>query len=122
MSSVSQFAAGGRIKSIQRGVISTNESRPQSDTNLFLGTGSATITAVDTTKSILHYLGTSTNYGNTSVSGFYNSGNNTSFNIFAYLQLTNSTTVTANAGFTALQNSGTAFPLVSVSWQLVEYY
>lgn len=85
MSTFSQFG-GGAIKSMQRGVITLSG-----------GAGTATVTSVDTAKSVLHHLGLSS-----AASG---SGN-------ATLVLTDATTITAAFGAT----SGT------VSWQLVEFY
>lgn len=87
---------GGRaIKSIQRGVISMPDG----------GSGgtishTATVTSVNTSKADLTYLG--------------NNSSGTGANSLAYLQLTNSTTITATR---ATSGSATA-----VSWQLVEYY
>ena len=79
------FGVGGSpIKSIQRGVI------------VVPSPGVATITAVDTTKSVLTHLGMDVTAG-------IGPG---------LLVLTNSTTITATA-------SGTSG---SISWQLVEHY
>lgn len=98
MSNLSQFGGGG-IKSIQRGNITVN----------IAGTGTtysntATITAVDTSKSVLSLLGhtfpASTNFGPA----------------VARLELTNGTTVTAFAG-----HSGGAVGNYIVGWQVVEY-
>lgn len=84
------------IKSIQRGVI-----------NLALGasTGTATITAVNTLKTELRFLGSN---GNTSVA---------TNEALAYLTLTNATTVTLSRA-----NSGGGNGNTSVSWELTEYY
>lgn len=102
MSSLSQFAQSGKIKSIQRGVVS-------------IGTGvsssSVTITAVDTSKSILHYLGQS--------SAAYNSGYGTFGSgaaATAYLTLTNSTTITASRVIAGTNNTQ------YIGYQIVEYY
>lgn len=79
------FGVGGSpIKSIQRGIIT-----------IAVGTATATITAVDTTKSVLSYLGTKLTAGSDT----------------ATLVLTDSTTITATM-------TGTG----QVSWQLVEHY
>lgn len=84
---ISDFQLGGAFKPMQRGVIS-----------LTSGTGTATITAVDTTKARLRHLGlsagSSTVYGN------------------GTLVLTNSTTITA----TITTGSG------AISWELEELY
>lgn len=97
MSTLSQFAQGGKIKSIQRGLTTLNNSTSSS---------SVIINSVDTSKSILYHLGTST----ASTGGDYNRT--------VYLTLTNSTTITV-AGAT---NAGIFGDSVTVSWQLVEYY
>jgi len=76
------------IKSIQRGATAANTS--------------ATITAVDTSKSVLYHLGTSC------TSGVAYTGD------FARAVLTNSTTITFTCG------SASNSPVVG--WQLVEYY
>jgi hypothetical protein len=98
MSSLTQFVgAGGRIKSIQRGVVSIGA---------FSNSSTTTISAVDTSKSILSFLGQDTSTANAA---------SLIFNRIAYLSLTNSTTITATANA-----SGSS--ALTVSWQLVEYY
>lgn len=92
MSNLMQFAGG--VKSVQRGVISLTPSAG-------LGTGTATITAVDTTKSVVMWLGqrhTANDYGN----------------INSRVELTNSTTVTAYVS--------AAGALTEIGWQVVEFY
>lgn len=103
MSTLSQFAQTGKIKSIQRGTISVG---PTSTT------ASAIISSVDTTKSILYYLGQNNATKNTLDA--YDSSDRS-----AYLTLTNSTTVTASgaAAFSSLYTE-----TLVISWQLVEYY
>ena len=92
MSTLSQFGGGG-IKSVQRGTISVN-----------CGSGSATNTAtistVDTAKSILSHLGMTTATSNV--------------NGQSHVALTNATTVTASA-------SGEGATYV-IAYQVVEYY
>lgn len=96
MSTLSQFAQTGKIKSIQRGVVT-----------LFAGSSSVIIAAVDTSKSILYHLGQSTAATSSALS--------TAVNVDTYLTLTSSTTITVNGV------GGTGFNQI-VSWQLVEYY
>lgn len=86
------------IKSIQRGTITTTTSGSSPTT------GSATISAVNTAKTELRFLGSNTNgAGNMSDSSYR-------------IALTNSTTVTATA---AAGNDGIT---QNVSWELTEYY
>lgn len=99
MSTLNQFFGGGSIKSIQRGVITI----PTNGT----GTGSATITAVDTSKSVLHLLGF----------GGYTVVDGSGTNLLSYLVLTNSTTITAAGGYSTTNG----YP-AQISWQIVEYY
>lgn len=87
MSAYTQFSSGG-IKSIQRGVISVGTT----------GTGTATVTTVDTTKTELRFLGC----GLTAVGDF------------PILVLTNATTVTATRQTTGVTTQ--------VSWELTERY
>jgi len=110
MSTLSQFSGGGRIKSIQRGIIALSSN-----------TGTYTLlTAVDTTKSILYHLGVTEN-GAVTYSNF--AGTVAVFPVQIGLELTNSTTITARASITSLPFLGaTAVDYGSVSWQLVEYY
>ncbi len=98
MSTLSQFGFGGGIKSIQRGLISMTAT----------STATATISPVNTSKSILYFLGNSTapNSGDLSYS----------INRMAYLTLTDSTTITASGAPTSTSSG------MAVSWQLVEYY
>lgn len=79
----------GSLKSIQRGVISM----------VGVYSGTATITAVDTSKTELRLLGVS---------------NTTVLADLARVVLTNATTITATRG----SNSGTS----EVSWELTEFY
>ena len=119
MSTLSQFTGGGQIKSIQSGVINLGASSG----------GTATITAVDTTKSILYHLGTTN--GIISVNQVSTIGGPSTFlggtTSQARLELTNSTTITASAVVTT--PGPAAFSVISisavygsVSWRLVEYY
>lgn len=95
MSTFSQFAGGGGIKSIQRGVITINGGG---------ATGSATITAVNTAKSELRLLG---------IGGYSNdTGNGTP--LPGRIQLASGTSVTFNSPLTAASTS-------YVSWELTEW-
>ena len=89
---INQSGGGMQIKSIQRGVIT-----------IAGGTVSATatITAVNPAKSELRYLGNI--FGGTILAGF------------AYLALTNATTITATRG-------GAPVDGTDVSWELTEWY
>ena len=89
MSTLSQFG-GGSIKSIQRGVINTTST----------ATATATISAVNPAKSILSTTGSNTHPPS---------------NIWSYLSLTNSTTITATV---SVSNANAS----AIAWQLVEYY
>lgn len=115
MNNLSQFGFGGRIKSIQRGIIPL-PSPDSFDPSTQVAT--ATITPVNTSKSILYYLGVKN--GRTIYSL---GGGSTESSVQAMIELTNSTTITATIGF----NYGNS-PSISntipptVSWQLVEYY
>jgi hypothetical protein len=82
----------GSIKSIQRGVISLSGSS---------ATATATITAVDTSKSLLNHLGTLVNTDDARQ--------------ITHLTFTNATTITATR---SASTSGTQ----EVSFQVVEYY
>jgi hypothetical protein len=96
MSTLNQFV-GNRIKSIQRGTISIGAVSTSA---------TATITSVDTTKSILIQLGS-------------NGAQNNTYSVSStdgYLVLTNATTITANKGVSGTSN------IVIVSYQIVEYY
>lgn len=85
---------GGRaIKSIQRGVITMGSGVP----------GTATISAVNPSKSELRYLGTTTQYSSVDVQYW-----------LVRVYLLNATTVAA----TAVQNGWAT----SVGWELTEYY
>lgn len=90
MSGVATYPSG--IKSIQRGVITMADPATAA---------TATIQAVNTLKTELRFLGTSSN------SGTSNAG-------FGKVVLTNSTTVTASRDGT----NGNC----SISWELTEYY
>ena len=107
MSNLSQFfGASGGIKSIQRGVISA-QSTPTT----------VTISAVDTSKSILYFLGNTSGVGlNVLGIGF--------FAVLSRIELTNSTTITCTGspifpGNPSSWSSSTTYG--TVSWQLVEY-
>ena len=93
MSTLSQFAAGG-IKSIQRGTISVNT------------TAAATITAVNTAKTMLNFCGSQSGYSN-----YYAQPNG------AMIQLTTSTQVTATA-----QSLFNLSPAAIVSYEVIEYF
>jgi hypothetical protein len=93
MSTLSQFAAGG-IKSIQRGTISVNT------------VAAATITAVNTAKTMLNFCGSQNGY-----SSPYANPNG------AMIQLTSSTQVTATA-----QSLLTLSPAAVVSYEVIEYF
>jgi hypothetical protein len=118
MSSVSQFFGGGRIKNIQRGVISITEKKRNDPFN---GIQDITINAVDTTKSILYHLGSPSNsdlegnfYWN-----YYFGG------IKVMLTLENSTTIRADVGIPLSDYYyyyGLGYQYAQVSWQLVEYF
>ena len=99
MSNLSQFGGGG-VKSVQRGTITVNIAGSATTYS-----NTATITAVDTSKSVLTLLGAaypaSTNYGPAT----------------ARVELTNSTTVTAYAG----HNSGGVGNYI-IGYQVVEFY
>jgi hypothetical protein len=95
MSTLTQFSGGG-IKSIQRGTISITS--PNS-------TATATVTSVNTAKSLLTHLGQSGYYSASSTDGLGN----------VRISLTNATTITAAAGATPNVVSYT------VSYELVEY-
>jgi hypothetical protein len=99
MSTLSQFGFGGGIKSIQRGLISMTAT----------STATATISPVNTSKSILYFLGNSTAPNSGDISS-------NSINRMAYLTLTDSTTITASGAPTSTSSG------MAVSWQLVEYY
>lgn len=93
MSNISQFGSGG-VKSIQRGVISVSSGSYSA---------TATITAVDTSKTELRYLG----------------GSGLDSNAYAAVPrvvLTNTTTITATMQYI---NGITA---TIVSWELTEFY
>ena len=94
MSNVSQFFGGG-VKSIQRGVISIDTGSTS--------TGTATITAVDTSKSMIVPLGATGASFNTAVA--------------SRLALTNSTTVTA----VARNGSGVSSQVIDVGYQVIEF-
>lgn len=91
MSLFTQFAPNS-IKSIQRGVISITNGNTSN---------TATITSVDTTKSLLNYLGGNASSGNASDAA-------------ARIVLTDATTITANR--TGSNNSA------SFGYEIVEYY
>jgi len=94
MSTLSQFAAGG-IKSIQRGTISSV---------VLSSSTTATITAVNTTKTILNYCGCST-------------GSSGSISDVVRIALTSSTTIT----LTPRAAIAWSVPPV-VSYEVIEYF
>lgn len=104
MSSLSQFAQSGRIKSIQRGLISIGTSS---------SSASITITSVDTSKSVLYNLGQST--AALINNAYYYYGGH-AYNADAYLSLTNSSTITASRTLTGVD------VVQYISYQIVEYY
>ena len=95
MSVASQFSGGG-IKSIQRGTISA-----------YSASATATITAVNTSKTMLNFCGVTLGY----VSGYYTSNPES-----AYISLTNSTTVTVN------NRAGSMAVPPTVSYEVIEFY
>lgn len=97
MSTLSQFAP--RIKSIQTGTISVTTGGGGAET-----TATATITAVDTSKSILYFMGNTSNKHTQTV------------DTTARVELTNSTTVTAGVWSYGVARTAT------VGYQVVEYY
>ena len=94
MSSLSQFAGGGRIKSIQRGTIMVVSTA-----------AAATITAVNTAKTMLNFCGCSSGLGGGGA-----------FSIVARIALTSSTQITANANL-----NSTNVP-TTVSYEVIEYF
>ena len=92
MSTLAQFAGSG-IKSVQRGTITINAGA---------ASNTATVTAVDTAKSVLSLLGWTAS-ANVSTSGP------------GRLALTNATTITAT-------RSGSPADTAVYSYELVEYY
>ena len=94
MSTLTQFSGAG-IKSIQRGIITINTG----------SSATATVTSVNTAKSLLTHLGQSGYYSAGSTDGLGN----------VRISLTNATTITAAAGATPNVVSYT------VSYELVEY-
>ena len=94
MSTLTQFSGGG-IKSIQRGTISISGS----------SSATATVTSVNTAKSLLTHLGQSGYYSSSGSDGLGN----------VRISLTNATTITAAAAATP-----NIVPY-AVSYELVEY-
>jgi len=92
MSTLSQFSGGG-VKNVQRGTISIIG---------LVTSNTATINSVNTSKTMINYLGNTTNVA----SNLYN----------PYLTLTNSTTVTAQ------RNSATSGAVTTVSYEVIEFY
>lgn len=115
MSTLSQFGFGGGIKSIQRGTIAlpspSGPVYPSPSTILPL-TQTATIIPVNTSKSILYYLGVRNGYSFLEI---------ISISVQAMIELTNSTTITATIGLNYGNYPHYTTPPI-VSWQLVEYY
>jgi hypothetical protein len=98
MSTLSQFAAGG-IKSIQRGTVAMASSP-----------ATVTITAVDTSKSIL--------IANSSNGVSYPTGGGEAIALMARSRLNSSTQIVVTSGATIYGNN--LFPLVD--WQVIEYF
>lgn len=99
MSTYSQFAGGGGIKSIQRGTLNINSA-------VGYTSGTATISSVNTSKSVIRWLGATTDTISTAWAA----------TLHTRLELTNSTTVTAYIG----GPSGASW-LIPVSWEVTEY-
>ena len=93
MSTLSQFSGGG-IKSIQRGTITVST------------TATATITAVNTAKTMLNFCGCSNGI----------SGDSVSVALLARIALTSSTQVTASG------RSAYASYIPIVSYEVIEYF
>lgn len=85
---------GNTIKSVQRGVITISSGT---------SSGTATITSVDTSKSIVNFLNWACNTGGVAQS-----------NYSPYVTLTNTTTVTAAKGDTSAITD-------YVSWEVIEF-
>ena len=97
MSTLSQFSGGGIKGSVQRGTITIGGNFPTSETSK-----TQTISAVDTSKSIINYLGNS-------VSGADD------VTMIARLSLTNSTTITAT-------RARSDYTSTIVSYEVIEFY
>jgi hypothetical protein len=95
MSTLSQFAAGG-IKSIQRGTVASS--------------ATVTITAVDTSKSIL--------IANSSNGVSFPTGGGEAIALMARSRLNSSTQIVVTSGTTIYGNN--IFP--TVDWQVIEYF
>jgi hypothetical protein len=108
MSNLSQFGFGGGIKSIQRGIISADATP-----------NAVTISSVNTSKSVLHFLG---NSNGLSRREYVSVPDETSFSVMSRIELTDSTTITCTAGSNYGNNGPFTTFYGSVSWQLVEYY
>ena len=96
MSTLTQFSGAGIKGNVQRGTITIN---------IGSTTATATVTSVNTLKSVLTHLGQTGYYSSTSSDGLGN----------VRISLTNATTITATAG---ANPNATAF---TVSYELVEY-
>lgn len=92
---ISQFPPPGSIKSIQRGTITLSGTSTS---------GAATISSVDTSKSVLTVLGSSASAAGTALQG-----------AFGRVTLTDATTITVN------RTTNGSNDLI-VSYQIVEYY
>jgi hypothetical protein len=90
------------IKSIQRGTITIAASAT---------TGTATISSVNTGKSVLHLLGWTQTYEQSATSGTHRYPR-----MFPRIALTDATTVTAT------RNSSDSAETVTVSYEVIEYY
>lgn len=91
------------IKSVQRGVITLNQ---------LTATNSATISAVNTSKSFVNFLGQGNNYTYSGLDQWQYGSH------FGRLALTNSTTVTA----TRDMSSGSCMGTLTISYEVIEFY
>ena len=109
MSTLSQFSGGG-IKSIQRGTISF--AAPGGFN--YATSSTATISAVNTAKTMLNFCGCASGCNQNSTSGV---------SVVASVALTNSTTVTANF-ITSISAYAYGSPGVppTVSYEVIEFY
>lgn len=101
MSVASQFSGGG-IKSIQRGTVSVSS-----------GSATATITAVNTAKTMLNFCGCTSGVMSANVGGTIIDG----AAVLARIDLTSSTVVTASA-----PTSYGSISSIVVSYEVIEYF
>jgi len=108
MSTLSQFSGGG-IKSIQRGTITFTNTG-----NNYVSPSTATISAVNTAKTMLNFCGCASGSS-------YSNSNGVA--VVASVALTNSTTVTAsfNTPIISYVYSSPGTP-TSVSYEVIEYF